>query len=59
MFAATKEVVRETAHMAIQDALHLVNSKHLAAVRTLYDSEDAEEGARAFAEKREPIWRGR
>ena len=27
--------------------------------RTVLDSEDAKEGPRAFAEKREPVWRGR
>jgi enoyl-CoA hydratase len=25
----------------------------------VFDSEDAREGASAFAEKREPVWRGR
>ena len=59
VFAAIKEVVRETAHLAIQDAFDLVKSKRVATVRTLYKSEDAKEGARAFAEKRDPVWRGR
>jgi crotonobetainyl-CoA hydratase len=59
VFAAIKEVVRETAHLAIQDAFDLVKSKRVAAVRKLYQSEDAKEGARAFADKRDPVWRGR
>jgi crotonobetainyl-CoA hydratase len=59
VFAAIKEVVRETAHLAIQDAFDLVKSKRVAAVRTLYQSKDAREGARAFAEKRDPVWKGR
>jgi crotonobetainyl-CoA hydratase len=50
---------RETAHLAIQDASDLVKSKRVATVRTLYESEDAKEGARAFAEKGDPVWRGR
>jgi crotonobetainyl-CoA hydratase len=58
VFAALKEVVRETAHLPIQAAFDLVTSKRLPAVKTLYESEDAKEGARAFAEKREPVWRG-
>jgi crotonobetainyl-CoA hydratase len=59
VFAALKEVIRETAHLPIQQAFDLVTKKRLPAVRTLYESEDAKEGARAFAEKREPVWRGR
>ena len=59
VFAALKEVIRETAHLPVQDAFDLVTKKRLAGVRTLYESEDAKEGARAFAEKRKPIWRGR
>jgi crotonobetainyl-CoA hydratase len=58
VFTAIKEVVRETGHLAIQEAFDLVKSKKIAAVRTLYESEDAREGARAFAEKRDPVWKG-
>jgi crotonobetainyl-CoA hydratase len=59
VFAALKEVIRETSHLPIQQAFDLVTKKRLPAVQTLYESEDAKEGARAFAEKRDPVWRGR
>ncbi len=59
VFAAIKETVRETEGVAFPEALRLLNEKGLPAVRTLYESEDMKEGARAFAEKRDPVWRGR
>ena len=59
VFAAIKETVRETAHLPIAAAFDLVTNRRLATVAALYGSEDALEGARAFAEKRTPEWRGR
>jgi crotonobetainyl-CoA hydratase len=59
VFAAIKEVVRETATMGEQAALDLVARKGLATVRRVYESQDQLEGARAFAEKRKPVWQGR
>ncbi len=59
LFPAIKETVRETSHLPIQEAFDLVNSGRLATVKKLYESEDMIEGARAFAEKRDPVWRGR
>lgn len=59
LFPAIKETMRATSHLPVQDAFDLVNSGELGTVKTLYESEDMIEGARAFAEKREPVWRGR
>ena len=39
--------------------MDLVTQKRLPTVERLYESEDQLEGARAFAEKRKPVWRGR
>lgn len=59
VFAAIKEVVREAENLRSQDALNRVMKRQLPTVDRLYGSEDLEEGARAFAEKRAPSWRGR
>ncbi len=59
VFAAIKEIVRETAHLPVQQAFDLVTRRRLPTVDTLYGSEDQKEGAQAFAEKRKPVWRGR
>lgn len=59
VMAAIKEVVRESEDMKFQDALNKVSKRQLATVDSLYSSEDQLEGARAFAEKREPVWKGK
>ena len=59
VFAAIKEIIRETAHLPVQQAFDMVTRRRLPTVDVLYGSEDQKEGARAFAEKREPVWRGR
>ncbi|MEM9426339.1 MAG: carnitinyl-CoA dehydratase [Pseudomonadota bacterium] len=57
--AAIKEVVREAEAMAFQDAMNRITKSQFATVEKLYRSEDQKEGARAFAEKRDPVWKGK
>ena len=59
VYAAIKEIVREAEGLRFQDAMNRVTKRQLRTVDALYGSEDAAEGARAFAEKRDPVWRGR
>lgn len=59
VFAAIKEVARETENMTFLQAMKKVTTRQFATVDTLYGSEDNLEGARAFAEKRDPVWKGK
>lgn len=59
VFAAIKEIVREAEDMRFQDALSRITKRQFATVDRLYSSKDQQEGARAFAEKRDPVWEGR
>ena len=59
VFAAIKEIVREAENMKFQDALNMITGSKFPTVKKLYSSDDQLEGARAFAEKRDPAWKGK
>jgi crotonobetainyl-CoA hydratase len=59
VYAAIKEIVRDAEDAKFQDAMNRVTGRQLRTVDVLYGSEDNLEGARAFAEKRDPVWKGR
>ena len=57
--AAIKEIVREAEDMKFQDAMNRITKSQFQTVEVLYRSEDQVEGAKAFAEKRDPVWKGK
>ena len=59
VFAAIKEVLRESENLTFQQALSRITTRKFPTIDRLYSSDDQLEGARAFSEKRKPLWRGR
>jgi crotonobetainyl-CoA hydratase len=59
VFAAIKEVMRGSENLSFSEAMRRIATLEFPSVATLYRSEDQREGARAFAEKRDPVWKGR
>ena len=59
VFAAIKELARESERLSFGEAIDRVVRQDFPTVAALYGSEDQLEGAKAFAEKRAPVWKGR
>ena len=56
---ATKELVRGTEMMSIEEAMRAIHARAFPIYAAMLKSEDRAEGPRAFAEKRKPVWKGR
>jgi crotonobetainyl-CoA hydratase len=57
--AAIKAVLAATESLSVAEGYRVMGSGRIAAYERMRRSEDYLEGARAFAEKRPPVWRGR
>ncbi|MFF4253740.1 enoyl-CoA hydratase-related protein [Streptomyces sp. NPDC001663] len=57
--AAIKEITRRTEGRGVEEAFAAMRGPGMPAYQAVLASKDAEEGPRAFAEKRRPVWTGR
>jgi len=56
---ATKEIVRMGEEIPVAECYRTMRAKGFPTFERLLLSEDIQEGPRAFAEKRDPVWKGR
>lgn len=59
VFAAIKEVLRVSETEDFATGMARMMQRQLPTIDRLYGSDDLHEGARAFAEGRDPVWRGK
>ena len=59
VYAAIKEIVQDSEDSKFQDAMNRITQRQLHSIDKLYASEDQLEGAKAFSEGRDPVWKGR
>jgi crotonobetainyl-CoA hydratase len=57
--AAVLEILRETEGKGVKDGFARLQAGDLPAYKRMQASQDSLEGARAFTEKRDPVWLGR